>query len=133
MKKVVLLIGLAVLQACSAMENEIVPPEADTMANGSEQEGENLALTDAWLTNELLSDGCDLHFRVGEGEETQQLVASDGSLRKVQDYYLKERREQASIPVKVWYVITGTTRKIKCGWGNEVEYPAIEVVVIKKP
>ncbi len=33
--------------------------------------------------------------------------------------FQQENRGQASIPVKITYVPTGTTRKIRCGWGKE--------------
>lgn len=134
MKKVVLLLGLAVLQACADREAETVPPEVNASGFDSSREAaDGIAPIDAWLTNDLLADGCDLHFRIGEGDDTAVSVPSEGSLRKVTDYFSQENRGQASIPVKITYVPTGTTRKIKCGWGRESEYPAIDVVVIGKP
>lgn len=134
MKKVVLLLGLAILQACADRDAETVPPEVNaTGFDSSRETADGIALVDAWLTNELPADGCDLHVRIGEGSNSTLFVASEGSLRKVSDYYQQENRGQASIPVKITYVPTGKKRKIRCGWGKEAEYPAIDVVVIRKP
>ncbi len=134
MKKIVLLLGLAVLQACADREAETVPPGVNSTGSDSSREAaDGIALVDAWLTNELLVDGCELHFRIGKGENSTLFVASEKSSRSVSDYYLQENRGQASIPVKILYAPTGTNRKIRCGWGKEVEYPAIDVVVIRKP
>ncbi len=133
MRKVVLLLGLAVLQACADKETETIPPEVNSTGFDSSREAaDGITLIDAWLTNELLADGCDLHFRIGDGVTNTFFVASEGSLRKVSDYYLQENRGQASIPVKITYVPTGTKRKIRCGWGKEAEYPAVDVIVITK-
>ncbi len=134
MKKVVLLLGLAMLQACADRETASVLPEAEASSHSPGREsGGDISLTSAWLVNELPVDGCDLHLRIGEGDDTRLVVASEGSLRKVNDYYQRERRDQSSIPVKITYTPTGTTRKIRCGWGKEVEYPAVDVIVITKP
>lgn len=134
MKKVVLLLGLAILQACADRETETIPPEVNSTGFDSSREAAGgISLVDAWLGNELLVDGCDLHFRIGDGVNSKFLVASEGSLRKVAEYFQQENRGQASIPVKITYVPTGKTRKIRCGWGKEVEYPAVDVIVITKP
>ena len=91
---------------------------------------------EATLSDNLPVDGCSWHFTVNVGDEWNQYIANETSQAKVDEIIQSLQTVAAnglySTKVEMTYKLTGTKRKVQCGWGKTPELDEIDIKTIKK-